>query len=1086
VLQGSANKGSSINVVFNNKFKPPIIPDTIVHRQRLTDILQLNIDLSVQVISSPAGYGKTLLLADFVNEINVPVCWYTLDEYDRDPEIFFHGLSRAIKYQFPDFNWQQEARSLSDGEVLSNTRKMVSSFVSALSAKITDYLIIVIEDYHFVEDSATFREAFDSLLKNLPSNCHIIISSRSSIELAELSRLIIQRKANCLDISRLSFTSSEVQGLFASNYNIDLKISEADRIVRETDGWVVALILKAQKLQSNIQVTDDSLLLSKENLFDFFDMEIFAKQTPEIQDFLLRSSTLDVIDPFICEHLTGVSGTASILNTILKRQLFIQYIEGEHGCYRYLQLFRDYLQQKLYRRDVSLYKKLHLQAAVQYVNRRQHIKAVSHFVAAGRYNEIVGLIVGVGDELLESGRWATLLNWVEALPYELYSSDRDVMLYHARSLIHLGESNKAITILGSLLEMARADSDWLFEARILSWRSAAYRLMGYQKEAKHDIKASTSLLKRNRGPELDLGNNYRRLGEILMKQGEFKQALKQLHNSLKYYTLVMNVNQLAEVHNSLGAAYRYLGQLDMANMHYEKARTFWQKMKNDGAAAMTLSNMAEIYFRKGDYDFAFLMLKTGLEKARKAEYSRMEACILIATAEVKRALGLYDEAISLYNQGLEVARQVLETYYIAWAKAGTAETYRLIGDYDKAETLIREAIALAEEHSHLCDIMQFKAQIGIIEYERGNYEAAKQVLHEAVESLEKIGDKDSLAKVVFHLAQTLFLNKEYNQAIIYLQKLVDMCNDLGYSNFISIEGRNAVPLLQYGASQDFGGEIFRKAIDKIRLFHNDTKLKATKETTAVDNSIKYDIGVVTLGKTQVRTYGVVNETQWRSSRAKELFIYLLCSETAQTREQIAAALWPELSPAKAASNFHINLYRARQALFPGVFTFKSGRYKINPEINIWFDVTEFEFKLKDVITNCDNREFIIHSLEQAIELYQGTFMSEFCSEWVLERRRSLEDRFIGALSSLAKMQIDEGHYDEAIENMLEIIKVDPFNDEAYGNIIEWQIKKGDGVSALTTYHRYMNSVVGELNCPPSVKIKLLHERVLKDRVHNKA
>lgn len=1084
MLEQQVNKVSSTNAVFNNKFKPPIIPNDIIHRQRLTDLLQINIDSSVQVISAPAGYGKTMLLADFANDLNIPVCWYTLDEYDRDPEILFHGLSRSIRYQFPDISWQKETCLLSDCEVLSGTLKIVNKFISELSAKVTDYFIIVIEDYHFVEDNDIFREAFNSLLKNLPSNCHIIVSSRSSIELPELSRLIIQRKANCLDISRLSFTSSEVQSLFANNYDTDLTISEADRLVRETDGWIIALILKAQKAQGNIQIIDDSFLLSKEDLFNFLEMEIFSKQTPEIQNFLLRSSTLDVIDPLICEHLTGITGSFGILTTIFKRQLFIQYIESEHNCYRYHHIFRDFLQQRLYKDDVSLYKKLHLQAAIQYVNRQQYIKAVSHFVVAGKYNEIVKLVNEVGDELLESGRWTTLLNWIENLPHDVYSSDRNIMLYHARSLVYLGESNKAIVILSRLLEIAQGNKDWLFEARILSWRSAAYRLMGYQKEAENDIKASASILKRNQGPELDMGNTYRRLGEILMKQGKFKQALKQLNNSLKYYTLIMNVNHLAEVHNSLGAIYKQLGQLDIANMHYEKARTFWQKMKNDGATAIALSNMAEIYFRKGDYDFALLVLRTGLEKARKAKYTRMEACILIATAEVKCALGLYDEAISLYNQGLELARQVMETYYIAWAKAGTAATYRLIGDYDKAETLVKEAIVLAEEHEHYCDIMQFRTQLGIIEYERGNNEVARQVLNEAAEYLEEIGDKDSLAKVTLHLAQALFLNNEYNQAILYLQKLVDICSDLGYCNFISIEGRDAVPLLQYGISKDIGGEIFKNAFDKIRLFRNNAKVKAVEKATTVDNSTKYDIKVFTLGKTQVRTHSVINDTQWRSTKAKELFIYLLCSETAQTREQITAVLWPELSPSKAASNFHINLYRARQALFPSVFIFEDGRYKINPEINIWFDVSEFELKLKNAITN-DKREFIVLSLEQVIELYQGDFMGEFLSEWILERRRSLEDRFISALSSLAKMQIDDGHYGEAIENMLKIIKVDPFNDEAYGNIIEWQIKKGDSVSALTTYHRYINSVVRELNISPSPKIELLHERVLKDKVHNK-
>ena len=191
MLEQQDKKVSPINVVFNNKFKPPIIPNDIIHRQRLTDLLQINIDSSVQVISSPAGYGKTILLTDFASDLNIPVCWYTLDEYDRDPEIFFHGLSRSIRYQFPDISWQEETYLLSDCEVFSGTSKIVNKFIRELYAKVTEYFIIIIEDYHFVEDSGTFKEAFNSLLKNLPGNCHIVISSRSSIELPELSRLII-------------------------------------------------------------------------------------------------------------------------------------------------------------------------------------------------------------------------------------------------------------------------------------------------------------------------------------------------------------------------------------------------------------------------------------------------------------------------------------------------------------------------------------------------------------------------------------------------------------------------------------------------------------------------------------------------------------------------------------------------------------------------------------------------------------------------------------------------------------------------------------------------------------------------------
>ena len=1066
------------NLLFGVKARPPTRTDDAIRRQRLIDLLHYNINSRVQVISAPAGYGKTTLLVDFVNDLDIPVCWYSLDESDMDLGVFIEGLSTSVQSQFPDFSRQTETCLIPTLELTKDTTKLVNTFINELVARVSDYTIFVIEDYHFIEDSSTLKTTFNLLLNELPNNCHLIISSRSSLELPALSKLVVQRKANCLNISDLSFTPAEAKSLLATHYNTNLSDSEAEELVSETDGWIVAIVLKAQRTHDNFHMGGNLALLSKEDVFYFLVSEVYSKQPPEIRDFLLTSSTLDIIDPDICDRLLGTESSLSILRSIVRRQLFIQCIDSEKSCYRYHHLFHEFLQQKLLEEDPSRFRILHFEAAIQYENTRQHIEAVRHFMLAKKYDEVSRVINNVGEELLEAGRCATLLSWIDALPKDSYLTDQRIMMFHAQSLIHSGESNEAVRILNSLLDTIQGNDDWLFEARILSWRSAAYRLTGYFPEAENDIKASIRLLEKNKGPVIDTGDAYRRLGEILMKLGHSKQALNQLRRSLKCYTVVLNIDRIANVHNSLGVIYKHIGNLIEANMHFEKARTGWQKTKNNGALAMTLSNIAEIYQRQGEYEMALDTLQLGLKKARQVRYWRIEACILIAIAEVKRSLGLYDEAISACSQGLELARQVMETYYIALAKASMAETYRLLGDIDKAEMLIKEAISLATEHRHYYDVMQFRIQIGIIEYERGKYKTAIQTLSEVADHLEDMGDKHALAKVSLHLAQALFLARDYNQALSHLQELANLCNELGYYDFITLEGRNAAPLLQYGISKGIGGDSFRHTLEKIHSFRNETGGKFVNSTAKRFNAIKPDIGVCALGETKVSTYGLLSEAQWRCNRAKELFFYLLCSKTGRTSEQIATALWPELSPAKAIGNFHINLYRARRAIFPGVFTLKNGRYKICPEINIRFDVAEFENQLITALTpQCDN-ELRITSLERAIELYRGDFMEGFFNEWILEYRRELEDKYILALSFLAKIRSENGKYDSAIELMSRVIKIDQFNEEAYVNIIEWQMSKEDRISALTTYHRYLDRVVQELGTSPSPRIQILHRHIL--------
>ena len=222
----------------------------------------------------------------------------------------------------------------------------------------------------------------------------------------------------------------------------------------------------------------------------------------------------------------------------------------------------------------------------------------------------------------------------------------------------------------------------------------------------------------------------------------------------------------------------------------------------------------------------------------------------------------------------------------------------------------------------------------------------------------------------------------------------------------------------------------------------------------------------------------ISEAEWRSNTAKEVFFYVLCCGTGQTKEQITAALWPDLSPAKATSNFHINLYRARRAIFPGIFTLEQGRYKLNPDLNIRFDVAEFEGLWTQAENSTANSKARAANLERAIELYKGPFTEEFYSEWTEMQRRELEDKYLRGISLLANFYGNEGKYDRAIVLLEKFIIIDPYQDEAYCQIMECHLAAGDKVSALRIYTRYLDTVAGEMEFVPPARIRDLHKRML--------
>ncbi len=1054
----------------------------VIRRQRLIDLLHDYIHLRVQVVSAPAGYGKTTLLVDFGNDIEAPVCWYSLDVSDQDPKLFLEGILSSIRFRFPNFGQLTHSRLLVAEDVAREAGHLVGTLTGEMYTTIPEYFLLVIEDYHFVEDSDSVKKLLDLFLERAPDNCHIIISSRTSVELPAISKLASKRQAASLDTSDLSFTPMEVKELLATHYGLHLSNAEADKLASDMEGWIVGVLLSTYSLHAGgLRRTVPTL--TQQDVFHYLASEVYEKQSSDTQSFLLTSSTLDELEPEFCDHLLGLDNSRKLLHDIERRNLFTNRVDGEKSWYRYHHLFREFLQTKLLEEKPEQFALLHCKAASLFEQEQRWNDAITHFLVAKKYEEAMRVIETVGEDFLKFGKWATVSKWVEALPRDMRLSDPGLVLLHAQSLIHLGEVNEAASVLTKLLNQTISTEDWLYRAKALSWRSAALRLASNFTNAKSDIRAAIRLLEQHGGPADILGEAHRRLGDIHTEQGRFHLAQRHLLRALQLFSSIFDVGLIAVVHDSLGITYKCLGDLTKANMHFEQAREGWQKAKNFGSLAFTLNNIGLVYQRQGQYDLALDTLRFGLEKARESGYRRAEACILISMAEVLRDLDLYDDALRVYHEGLELARQVMEAYYVAYATAGIGETYRLLGARDKAEVFLKGAISQAEEQGRTYEVPVFATQLGVIEYERGRYETAMAIFLSTCERLREMGDKDALARVYFHLAQASFLSKKYDMAIDWLQKVSDLADELGYEDFIAVEGRNSALLIQYGASKGVGGNRFARVLEKIRRRRNSNRrLVASKVSVGPCVITQPDIEAHALGESRVLVNSrLISDAEWRSNKAKEMFFYLLCCSAGQRKEQITVALWPDLSPAKATSNFHINLYRARRAVFPGIVTFEEGHYEFNPDVNIWFDVAELEGLLNQVGKLPLGSKAAVADLERVIELYRGPFMEGCYSEWTEMRRREFEDKYLNVLSLLSSFYGDTGEYNRAIALLKKLIAIDPYQDEIHCQIMEWYLAIRDKVSALRTYKRYLDTATTEMGLTPSARMQELHKRILRGK-----
>jgi LuxR family maltose regulon positive regulatory protein len=1048
----------------------------LLHRQRLVDFIHEYIDRKLILVSAPAGYGKTSLLVDFAHDADHPVCWYSVDETDRDPRGFLEYLIASIRQQFPDFGSRAKSALSTVIKADGQLRALVTALINDIY-DIPDYFAVIVDDYHFVDESQEVNALMDGLLRYLPENCHLIISSRTLPHLT-FSRLIARQESVGLGTAELKFTAEEIKTLLKQAYNVEIPDEEAQELARESEGWITGILLTTHTMWQGMVSSMVQARGAGGQMYDYLADSVLGEQPPEIQRFLKDSSILREMSPALCDTLLDSHHSLEMLRLIERRNLFVSRLEGDELWYRYHHLFQKFLQEKLRMEEPERFSTLHRRAAEVLQRVGNHDEAIRHYMEAGAYIETAEVVQQVAEETLKAGRWETLIGWIDSLPDEITRSNPELPWFRARVYTEMGQLGKALTSFDLAHIGFQGRDDQVGIDRVLVNKSVALRLAGRVEEAIKDCQSVISDLD-GRHPSI-VAIAHRNLGICYGMQGDYRNSATELEKALQLFQQCGDDHYVALTRHDLSLVHWTLGNLARADLELERAVEHWRYDEEaKWRLATALNNVGVNLHCRGRYNEALKTLEEALTVAREAGHPRAEAAALDSLGDVHRDLGDLRHALDLHQQSLKVARQAGEADAEIRVLNAMSEDHRLKGELDKAWDLARASLAASQIQRLSFHAGRAQLSLGVICHERGEAQEALGWLEKARQRMERSGTKHELAKVHFHLAQAHFLLKEFQSARRHLLQLLSLLDELGYDQFIAVEACRARPLIQYAASRRLGGDRFAQLLERIEEIPVKGEIAPPLATTVSTSLPRLEI--CALGTPQVLKDGTpVDKREWQTATAEELFFYLLAHPVGQPREQITDVFWPNLPPAKAKSTFHVTVYRLRRATHIELLTFdrSSGTYRLNPEMHYWYDVEEFEKLLEAAPGSGESRA---EALRQAIALYRGEYMEGFYSDWYLPKRRTLEEQYLSALSELAHWCMGEGSYDQALDLCEKALQNDSYREEMYRLMMKCHSLLGQHPRVTQVYQRCATVLAEELGVEPAPETVALYQELIAEK-----
>ncbi len=798
-------------ILLSTKLHMPTPPSGLVARPHLIERLNAGLPGKLTLVSAPAGFGKTTLIAQWLREAELPSAWLSLDKSDNDLAGLCSYLVAAL--QQIDESIGRGVLGLLRSPQPPHPRALAMSFINDVSpaAAPPTQFVVVLDDFHLIDDLHCL-EAVRILLDHQPAHMHLVVTTRQDPPFS-LARLRVRGQLSELRAADLRFAEGEASTFLNRVMGLELSAEDIARLDSRTEGWIAGLHLAALSLQNEDHPSDFIAAFAGDDrhVMEYLVDEVLSWQPAEVREFLMRTAVLDRLCGPLCDAIMfepGASGASQeILEYLEDSNLFIVPLDHRRRWYRYHHLFRDLLLHRLRRADPESVLEAHQRASAWYERQGLTSEAVQHALAGQDHARAADLVEPVAMRLVTESRLATLLAWLDRLPEEVVNARPWLCAGQAWASLLSGQlevGEAALQRAEAVLAGASPDNyaDYhLVAAHLAIMRAFIARWAG---DNQSSIELSEQALQRlpeesgvaASAVELNLGISYMARGEIALAHQHLEQALRTAQRGGNHYAGL--------------AAISCLGQLDLMRGRLQAAGETCRRGVRMGiewgggqpllATSHAYVKLGRVLYESNDLDGALAELTRGIELGEQAGDEPVVLEGMLALAWLRQAQGDDSTTFDVLSRGHKLTaavprgaqpRKLWPLQVQSWLAQGDLEAAWRWADEQAAE--------LAGELDYLCFYQHLS--LASIWIARGEPAVALDLLTRLLKPAERqdrMGDAIQILVLQALAGQSL---GETGLSLSALERALTLAEPQGYVRTFVDHGSPMARLLYQAAEQ---------------------------------------------------------------------------------------------------------------------------------------------------------------------------------------------------------------------------------------------------------------------------------------------